>query len=122
MESDLNLNRPILRRERESDYNLFPDNFLIDINNWIMKRGTIHSIEDILYHINMSLNIAIEEGKIDHFNEEEKKKIKGMPYFIRKYFTYIISFTKYYQIMQYKTFFYYFKTLFISSIKCNSTS
>ena len=38
-----------------------------------MKRGTIHSIEDILYHINMSLNIAIEEGKIDHFNEEEKK-------------------------------------------------
>ena len=76
MESGLNLKRPILRRERESDYNLFPDNFLIDINNWIMKRGTIHSIEDILYHINMSLNIAIEEGKIDHFNEEEKKKLK----------------------------------------------
>jgi hypothetical protein len=76
MESGLNLKKPILRRERQSDKNIFPDNFIFDINNWIVKRGTIHSIEDILYHINLFFNSAIDEGKIDHFNEEEKKKLK----------------------------------------------
>ena len=75
MESSALMKKPVLRRERQSDKNIFPDNFIFDINNWIMKRGTVHSIEDILYHINMSLNSAIEEGKINHFTEEEKKAL-----------------------------------------------
>ena len=63
MESGLNIKKPILRRERQSDNNIFPDNFIFDINNWIVKRGTVHSIEDILYHINLFV-ILINQLKV----------------------------------------------------------
>ena len=75
MESGLNLKKPILRRERQSDKNIFPDNFIFDINNWIVKRGTVHSIEDIIYHINILLYEVIEKGKVSHFDETEKEKL-----------------------------------------------
>ena len=75
MESSVLMKKPVLRRERQSDKNIFPDNFIFDINNWIMKRGTIHSIEDIIYHINILLRQVVEEGKVSHFNETEKEKL-----------------------------------------------
>ena len=75
MKSSALMKKPVLRRERQSDKNIFPDNFIFDINNWIMKRGTIHSIEDIIYHINILLYEVIEKGKVSHFDETEKEKL-----------------------------------------------
>ena len=75
MESSALMKKPVLRRERQSDKNIFPDNFIFDINNWIVKRGTVHSIEDIIYHINILLYEVIEKGKVSHFDETEKEKL-----------------------------------------------
>ena len=36
MESSALMKKPVLRRERQSDKNIFPDNFIFDINNWIL--------------------------------------------------------------------------------------
>ena len=50
--------RPMLRRERSSDYNLFEPGFKEDVINWCIKRATLFEKAELLSTIQVSLNTA----------------------------------------------------------------
>ena len=60
------IEKPMLRRERSSDYNLFDPNFKIDVLNWCMKRCTITEKAEILNHLALSMN-----NEINNFTQDE---------------------------------------------------
>ena len=56
--------RPTLRRERSSDYNLFDPNFKIDVLNWCTRRASLLDKSEILTNMYISMNNHVNELQI----------------------------------------------------------
>lgn len=60
-----NFEKPMLRRERSSDYNLFDPNFKVDVLNWCMKRSSLEDASEILSNLYISMDKHVSEMKIE---------------------------------------------------------
>lgn len=89
-----NFEKPTLRRERSSDYNLFDPNFKIDVLNWCMKRATLLDKSEILANMNISMNNHLNELQIvdnDCGYEHYLNNIKYEMYSLNSRITYLLD-------------------------------